>query len=133
MKPVFTAAKASTRRIIYAEGEDERVLRAAQVVVDETLAEPILVGRPDVIKMRLERAGLRISPGRDFEIVNPESDPRYKEVWQEYYQIMRRKGVSPDDAKVQVRQSNTLIGAMLVRRVRLKRCFVEPLVGTRII
>ncbi|MAW33286.1 MAG: NADP-dependent malic enzyme [Proteobacteria bacterium] len=116
MKPVFTAAKASTRRIIYAEGEDERVLRAAQVVVDETLAKPILVGRPDVIKMRLERAGLRISPGKDFEIVNPESDPRYKEVWQEYYQIMRRKGVSPDDAKVQVRQSNTLIGAMLVRR-----------------
>ncbi len=116
MKPVFTAAKRDTRRIIYCEGEDERVLRAVQIVVDEKLARPILVGRPEVIKMRIQRAGLRLQPNKHFEIVNPESDPRYKEVWQEYYQLMRRKGVSPDDAKVQVRQSNTLIGAMLVRR-----------------
>ncbi len=116
MKPVFTAAKAANSRVIYAEGEDERVLRAVQVVVDEELAKPILIGRPDVIKMRIERAGLRIQPGGDFEVVNPESDPRYKEVWQEYYKIMRRKGVSPDAAKVHVRQSNTLIGSMLVRR-----------------
>ena len=116
MKPVFTAAKAANSRVIYAEGEDERVLRAVQVVVDEKLAKPILIGRPDVIKMRIERAGLRIQPGTHFEVVNPESDPRYKEVWQEYYKIMRRKGVSPDAAKVHVRQSNTLIGSMLVRR-----------------
>jgi malate dehydrogenase (oxaloacetate-decarboxylating)(NADP+) len=116
MKPVFAAAKASPKKVIYAEGEDERVLRAVQVVVDEKLAEPILIGRPDVIEMRLKRAGLRLTPGKHFEVVNPESDPRYKEVWTEYYQAMRRKGVSPDDAKVHVRQSTTLIGAMLLRR-----------------
>ncbi len=116
MKPVFTAAKAANRKVIYSEGEDERVLRAVQVVVDEKLAAPVLIGRPDVIKMRIEKAGLRIQPGTHFEIVNPESDPRYREVWQEYYHIMRRKGVSPDAAKVHVRQSNTLIGSMLVKR-----------------
>jgi malate dehydrogenase (oxaloacetate-decarboxylating)(NADP+) len=116
MKPVFSAAKKAPRRVIYAEGEDERVLRAVQVVVDEKLAKPILIGRPEVIDMRLKRAGLRMQPGTDFETVNPESDARYKEVWTEYYKIMRRKGVSPDDAKVHVRQSTTLIGTMLLRR-----------------
>ncbi len=116
MKPVFAGAKKAPRRVIYSEGEDERVLRAVQVVVDEKIAKPILIGRPEVVEMRLKRFGLRIAPGRDFELVNPESDPRYKEVWTEYYQIMRRKGVSPDDAKVHVRQSTTLIGAMLLRR-----------------
>ena len=116
MKPVFAAAKAAPRRIIYAEGEDERVLHAAQTVIDEKLAQPILVGRPEVIEMRIKRAGLRLVPGKDFEVVNPENDPRYKEVWQDYYQIMRRKGVSPDDARAHVRQSTTLIGAMLLRR-----------------
>ncbi len=116
MKPVFTAAKKSPRRVIYAEGEDERVLRAVQVVVDEKLAQPILIGRPDVVETRLKRFGLRLAPGRDFELVNPESDPRYKEVWTEYHTLMRRRGVSPDDARVHVRQSTTLIGAMLLRR-----------------
>ena len=116
MKPVFAAAKAAPRRIIYAEGEDERVLHAAQTVIDENLAQPILVGRPEVIEMRIKRAGLRLVPGKDFEVVNPENDPRYKEVWQDYYKIMRRKGVSPDDARSHVRQSTTLIGAMLLRR-----------------
>jgi malate dehydrogenase (oxaloacetate-decarboxylating)(NADP+) len=116
MKPVFAAAKAAPRRVIYAEGEDERVLRAVQAVVDEKLAQPILIGRPDVIEMRLKRAGLRITAGKHFEVVNPESDARYKEVWQEYYQVMRRKGVSPEDAKVHVRQSTTLIGTMLLKR-----------------
>ena len=116
MKPVFAAAKAAPRRIIYAEGEDERVLHAAQTVIDEKLAQPILIGRPEVIEMRIKRAGLRLVPGTDFEVVNPENDPRYKEVWQDYYQIMRRKGVSPDDARSHVRQSTTLIGAMLLRR-----------------
>ncbi len=116
MKPVFAAAKAAPRRVIYAEGEDERVLRAVQVVVDERLANPILIGRPEVVEMRIERFGLRIKPGKDFELVNPESDARYREVWMEYYKAMNRKGVSPDDAKVHVRQSTTLIGAMLLRR-----------------
>jgi len=116
MKPVFAAAKAAPRRIIYAEGEDERVLHAAQTIIDEKLAQPILVGRPEVIEMRIKRAGLRLVPGKDFEVVNQENDPRYKEVWQDYYQIMRRKGVSPDDARAHVRQSTTLIGAMLLRR-----------------
>ncbi len=102
--------------MIYAEGEDERVLRAVQVVVDEHLANPILIGRPEVVEMRLKRFGLRIKPGKDFELVNPESDARYREVWTEYYKAMSRKGVSPDDAKAHVRQSTTLIGAMLLRR-----------------
>ncbi|HKQ23708.1 MAG TPA: NADP-dependent malic enzyme [Burkholderiales bacterium] len=116
MKPVFAAAKAAPRRVIYAEGEDERVLRAVQVVVDEHLANPILIGRPEVVEMRLERFGLRIKPGKDFELVNPESDARYRDVWTEYYNVMNRKGVSPDDARAHVRQSTTLIGAMLLRR-----------------
>ena len=116
MKPVFAAAKAAPRRVIYAEGEDERVLRAVQIVVDERLANPILIGRPEVVEMRLKRFGLRIKPGKDFELVNPESDTRYREVWTEYYKTMNRKGVSPDDARVHVRQSTTLIGAMLLRR-----------------
>jgi malate dehydrogenase (oxaloacetate-decarboxylating)(NADP+) len=116
MKPVFAAAKAAPRRVIYAEGEDERVLRAVQVVVDEHLANPILIGRPEVVEMRLERFGLRIKPGKDFELVNPESDARYRDVWTEYYNAMNRKGVSPDDARAHVRQSTTLIGAMLLRR-----------------
>ena len=116
MKPVFAAAKKTPKRVIYAEGEDERVLRAAQVVVDEKLARPVLIGRPEVVETRIKRFGLRLAPGRDFELVNPESDTRYKEVWTEYYKLMRRRGVSPDDAKVHVRQSNTLIGAMLLRR-----------------
>src|SRR6266403_772612 len=90
MKPVFAAAKAAPRRVIYAEGEDERVLRAVQVVVDERLANPILIGRPEVVEMRLERFGLRIKPGKDFELVNPESDARYREVWTEYYKAMNR-------------------------------------------
>ena len=116
MKPVFEAAKADLKKVIYAEGEDERVLQAVQVLTDEKLCLPILIGRPDVINSRIERAGLRIKAGEHFEVVNPENDERFKETWQEYYQIMRRKGVSPDDAKAAVRSSATLIGAMLVRR-----------------
>ena len=92
------------------------MLRAVQVVVDEKLARPVLIGRPEVVDMRLKKFGLRIQPGRDFELVNPESDPRYREVWTEYYKLMGRRGVSPDDARTHVRQSTTLIGAMLLRR-----------------
>ena len=116
MKPVFEAAKADLKKVIYAEGEDERVLQAVQVLTDEKLCLPVLIGRPDVIDSRIERAGLRIKAGQHFQVVNPENDERFKETWQEYYQIMRRKGVSPDDAKAAVRSSSTLIGAMLVRR-----------------
>ena len=116
MKPVFEAAKADLKRVIYAEGEDERVLQAVQAVSDEKLCIPILIGRPDVIKSRIERAGLRIKAVEHFEVVNPENDERFKETWSDYYQIMRRKGVSPEDAKTAVRTSTTLIGSMLVRR-----------------
>ena len=116
MKPVFTAAKKAPRRVIYCEGEDERVLRAVQAVLDERLAQPVLIGRPDVIAMRIEKAGLRIAAGRDFEVVNPNSDPRYKELWQDYHRTMGRQGVTPGWAKQAVRSDTTLIGAMLLKR-----------------
>ncbi len=117
MKPMFAAAKeAQARRIVYAEGEDERVLRATQVVVDENLARPILVGRPSVIERRIERFGLRIKAGIDFDLINPEWDSRYREFWEEYYRLTQRKGVSQEYAKIEMRRRNTLIGAMLVRR-----------------
>jgi len=116
MKPLFTAAKAQPRRIVYTEGEDERVLRAAQIVVDEGLAKPILVGRPQVIEQRLERLGLRIRPEKEFELVNPEFDPRYRDYWSTYHQLTERHGVSPEYARAQMRRNQTLIGAMLVRK-----------------
>jgi len=116
MKPIFQAAKKAPRRIVYAEGEDERVLRATQVVVDEGLATPILVGRPAVIERRLARLGLRIRPGTDFEITNPEHDPRYREYWTEYFRLVERKGVSQQYAKIEMRRRLTLIGAMMVHR-----------------
>jgi malate dehydrogenase (oxaloacetate-decarboxylating)(NADP+) len=116
MKPVFTAAKASPKRIVYTEGEDERVLRAAQVVIDEGLAKPILVGRTAVVERRIERFGLRLRPGKDFELVNPEGDPRYRDYWTEYHRLMERKGVSIQIAKLEMRRRLTLIGAMMVRK-----------------
>ena len=116
MRPVFAAARDSGRRVLYAEGEDERVLRAARVVLDERLAVPILIGRPAVIEMRIRKAGLNLQPGRDFEVVNPESDPRYRDIWNEYYRIMSRKGVTPAIAQAEMRSNTTLIGAMLLRR-----------------
>ena len=119
MKPVFSAAKAvpmEQKRVIYAEGEDERVLHAVRVVLDEGLARPILIGRPDVIEMRIKKIGLNLKPERDFEIVNPESDPRYRELWNEYYRLMSRDGVTPDLAKAKMRRDTTLIGIMLLRR-----------------
>ena len=114
MKPLFTAAKAAPRRIVYAEGEDERVLRAAQIVVDEGLARPILIGRPQVIEQRLERLGLRVRPGKEFDLVNPEFDPRYRDYWTTYHQLTERKGVSPEYARIEMRRRHTLIGAMLM-------------------
>ena len=119
MKPVFSAAKAvpmAQKRVIYAEGEDERVLHAVRVVLDEGLARPILIGRPEVIEMRIKKIGLNLKPERDFEVVNPESDPRYRELWTEYYKLMSRDGVTPDVAKSRVRRDTTLIGVMLLRR-----------------
>jgi malate dehydrogenase (oxaloacetate-decarboxylating)(NADP+) len=115
MKPVFSAAKvAQKNRIVLAEGEDERVLRATQVIVDERLARPILVGRPAVIERRLERFGLRIKPGADFDIVNPENDPRYRDYWEEYHRLTERHGVSQHYAQIEMRRRLTLIGAMMM-------------------
>src|SRR6185503_5229673 len=116
MKPLFSAAKAAPRRIVYAEGEDERVLRATQVVVDEGLAKPILIGRPQVIEQRLERLGLRVRPGKEFELVNPEFDPRYRDYWTTYHQLTERKGVTPEYARVEMRRRHTLIGAMMIHK-----------------
>jgi malate dehydrogenase (oxaloacetate-decarboxylating)(NADP+) len=116
MKPIFAAAKQAPRRIVYAEGEDERVLRAVKVVVDEKLAFPILVGRPAVIEQRIERLGLRLTPGQHFEIINPEFDPRYREYWTQYWQMTERQGVSQEIARSAMRLSTTLIGAMMVHR-----------------
>ncbi|MEY8688301.1 MAG: NADP-dependent malic enzyme [Leptothrix sp. (in: b-proteobacteria)] len=116
MRPVYAAAKAQPARVVYAEGEDERVLRAVQVVLDEGLAKPIVVGRPDVIAMRVERAGLRLKPGVDFEVVNPNDDPRFRSCWEEYHRIMGRDGVSPEAAKAAVRRSTTLISTLLLKR-----------------
>jgi malate dehydrogenase (oxaloacetate-decarboxylating)(NADP+) len=117
MKPLFAAAKQGPlRRIVYAEGEDERVLRAVQVIVDEKLAFPVLVGRPTVIERRIERFGLRIKPGIDFDLINPEWDERYRTYWQEYLGLTERKGVSQEYAKIEMRRRLTLIAAMCVRR-----------------
>jgi malate dehydrogenase (oxaloacetate-decarboxylating)(NADP+) len=117
MQPVFAAAKsAPKKRVIFAEGEDERMLRAAQVVVDERLAKPILIGRPEVIEARLQRYGLYIRPEIDFELVNPENDPRYRDCWQQYHELTKRKGVSVEYARAEMRRNTTLIGAMLMRR-----------------
>jgi malate dehydrogenase (oxaloacetate-decarboxylating)(NADP+) len=116
MKPIFAAAKLAPRRIVYAEGEDERVLRAAQVVVDEGLARPILVGRPTVLKQRIERFGLRLEAGKDYDEINPEYDERYRDYWQEYYRLTARKGVSEAYAKIEMRRRLTLIGAMMIHR-----------------
>ncbi len=115
MKPIFERAQRDPKRVIYAEGEDERVLRAIQVVVDEGLAKPIAVGRPEVIAARIERLGLRIEPGRDFVLINPESDPRYNDYWQAYHRLTEREGVSPDRARTVVRTNNTVIAALAVR------------------
>ena len=101
---------------MYADGEDERVLRAVQIVLDESLAKPTLIGRPQVVEQRLERLGLRVRPGREFELVNPEFDTRFREYWTTYHQLTERKGVSPEYARVEMRRRNTLIGAMMIHK-----------------
>jgi len=115
MKPVFAGAKRAPKRVAYAEGEEERVLRSVQVIVDEGLARPVLIGRPEVIAARVERFGLRIAAGKDFDLVNINSDPRYKACWQLYYQLMGRHGISPEDAKEAVLRKPSLIGTLLLR------------------
>ena len=117
MKPIFTIAKrAANKRVVFCEGEEERVLRAVQVVVDEGLARPTLIGRPAVIAQRCERFGLRLEAGRDYDVVNTDYDERYRDYWQTYYRIMARKGVTQQFAKIEMRRRLTLIGAMLLHK-----------------
>jgi malate dehydrogenase (oxaloacetate-decarboxylating)(NADP+) len=116
MKPIFgTAKRAAKKRVVYAEGEDERVLRAIQVIVDEGIAKPLLVGRPSVIARRIERYGLRLKAGVDFEVVNPEMDERYRKYFMAYHALVDRKGVSMQYAKIEMRRRHSLIGAMAIK------------------
>jgi malate dehydrogenase (oxaloacetate-decarboxylating)(NADP+) len=114
MRPVFSAAKAAPARVIYAEGEDERVLRAVQVALDEGLAKPTLIGRPAVLAARIQRAGLRLKLGDDVAVIDPEDDPRFRQYWEAYHARMKRNGVTPEMAKSAVRRSNTAIGALAI-------------------
>jgi len=116
MKPIFAAARGAQKRVIYSEGEDERVLRATQVILEERLAVPVLIGRPEVIHERLKRYGLAMKPGVDFEVVDPRSDPRYRDYVADYLEVAGRKGVSPDAARTVVRTSPSVIGALALHR-----------------
>ncbi|HMN93879.1 MAG TPA: NADP-dependent malic enzyme [Hydrogenophaga sp.] len=117
MRPIFNAAKAvdpGKKRVAYADGEDERALRAAQMAIDDGIATPILIGRPAVINARIQKAGLRIRLGTDVENVNPEDDPRFRQYWEHYHALMKRNGTTPEVAKAAVRRSNTIIGSLMV-------------------
>jgi malate dehydrogenase (oxaloacetate-decarboxylating)(NADP+) len=119
MAPIFAAARKAVAgggrsRVVFCEGEDERVLRAVQIVIDEGVARPIVVARPAVLERRLERFGLRLKAGRDFEVVNPESDPRYRDYWRSYHELTARRGVTEQYARIEMRRRHTLIGAMMV-------------------
>ncbi|NMM91733.1 NADP-dependent malic enzyme, partial [Rhodococcus sp. SRB_17] len=117
MKPIFTVAKqAAKKRVAYAEGEEERVLRAAQIVVDEHLARPTLIGRPAIIAQRIEKFGLRLAEGVDYDVVNVEQDHRYRDFWQTYHQMTERKGITAPIAKIEMRRRLTLIGSMLLHK-----------------
>ena len=116
MKPVFERARRDPKRLVFTEGEDERVLRAVQVIVDDGLAQPILIGRPEVISSRIEKLGLRIEEGTHFSLTNPESDPRYDDYWRGYHEIMKRRGVSPDLARTIIRTNTTVIGTLMMHR-----------------
>jgi malate dehydrogenase (oxaloacetate-decarboxylating)(NADP+) len=115
MKPIFIAAKQKPARVIFCEGEDGRILRAVRTVCEEGVARPILIGRPEVVERQIEREGLNLCAGEHFELVNPDSDPRYKELWQDYYALMCRRGIGVEYAKREMRRRTTLIGAMLLR------------------
>jgi malate dehydrogenase (oxaloacetate-decarboxylating)(NADP+) len=116
MKPLFAKAREVKKRVIYSEGEDERVLRATQVVLEEGLATPVLIGRPEVIQERLKRHGLALTPGKDFEVVDPRADPRYRDYVATYLEAAGRKGVTPDVARIVARTSPSVIGALALRR-----------------
>ncbi len=116
MRPVFEAAATAERKIVFAEGEDERVLRAANAMLEETTDAPILIGRPEVVESRLERAGLPLKIGRDLDVVNPENDPRYRDYWETYHDIMMRRGATPDIARAVMRTNTTAIAAVMVHR-----------------
>jgi malate dehydrogenase (oxaloacetate-decarboxylating)(NADP+) len=116
MKPMIERAQGRNTRIAFADGEDERVLRAAQVLLEDKIARPILIGRPSVIESRLERFGLTIRPDKDFEVINPEDDPRYRDYVSDFHDLVGRKGVTPDTARTIVRTNTTVIGALSVRR-----------------
>ncbi|MEM7719123.1 MAG: NADP-dependent malic enzyme [Pseudomonadota bacterium] len=116
MRPVFEAAANETRRIVFSEGENERVLRAATAMIEETTENAILIGRPEVVESRIERLGLPIQAGRDFKLVNPENDPRYRDYWETYHKLMARKGVTPELARAIMRTNTTAIGAVMVHR-----------------
>ncbi len=116
MKPIFIRAQSDIRRVVYSEGEDERILRAVQIVVDEKMARPILIGRRRVIESRCQRLGLRLMPDRDYELVDPEQDKRYSLYWHTYHELLERKGVSPDFARMVVRTNTTVIAALMVYR-----------------
>jgi malate dehydrogenase (oxaloacetate-decarboxylating)(NADP+) len=116
MQPIFSAARAAAKkcRVAYADGEDERALRAAQMAIDDGLAHPILIGRPAVIEARIAKAGLRMKLGTDVENVNPEDDPRFRQYWEHYHRLMGRQGATPEVAKAAVRRSNTIIGSLMI-------------------
>ena len=116
MKPVYDRARSDLKRVVYAEGEEETVLRAVQTVIDEQLARPILIGRPEVIANRIERLGLRMRAGVDFELTNINSDPRFDEYWQQYHALTARRGVTPAAAKNLLRSRPTLTAALMVER-----------------
>jgi len=144
MKPVFASARSAPRRVIFAEGESEKVLQAVQTVIDEGLAHPILIGRPEVVQHNIERFGLRMEAEKDFELVNPDSDPRYKELWTHYHELMERRGVSVEYAKKEARRRTTLIGSLMLKAGygdglicgtygmhAIHREFVETVIGRR--
>ena len=116
MKPIFDAARKAPCRVVFAEGEDERVMRAVQVVIDEGIAKPIMIARPAVFEKRLEQFGLRMKPGVDIELINPEQDSRFRDYWQEYHRLTQRAGVTQPLAKIEMRRRLSLIGAMMVRK-----------------
>jgi malate dehydrogenase (oxaloacetate-decarboxylating)(NADP+) len=116
MKPIFERAQSSPRRIVYTEGEDNRVLRAAQIVIDDGVATPILIGRRAVVESRIERLGLRLKIGENVTLVDPENDPRYRDYWEHYHALMERKGITPDASRTIVRTRTTVIGALMVKR-----------------
>ncbi len=116
MKPIFDAARKQPRRVVFCEGEEERVMRAVQVIIDERICKPIVIARPAVFEKRLERFGLRMRPGVDIELINPESDSRYRDYWQEYLRLTQRSGVNQQLAKIEMRRRLSLIGAMMVRK-----------------